>query len=995
MRLKPMLSLLPALGLPLAASAQIQATTTSLTLSSVSSVPAGTMETMTVQVFDSHNAVVPRGTVVFYDGKRIVGQSSILETGSGPIGSAVLKTRLGIGPHMLHAMYWGLSGSYARSTSAIQSLDVTGKFPLTLSLSASPTGNSNTLSVTAQAIGGVIPGGTVTFIDTSNGNAVLGTAALNPGGATIGFTQSAQINSPNAIADVNGDGFVDVVTPQGTYYGKGDGTFTLVNVPVNTYSATPTDFNRDGLADFLAITSPPAPKNLSATGSVYLGDGTGSFRLTATNTQNSSLYVTGYSVAAGDLNNDGIPDVLGLFSPIPYEFLGEADGTLAASSAPVQSAYFSSYGAPILVDLNGDGNLDVVNLNTNIRQISIALGNGDGSTQPAMVFQPGNILTGIAVDDMNQDGVPDLIVAAYTAMPTGGFRGPLVEIALGKGDGTFGPFSFSAPYSQSDSHNVATGDVNGDGFPDVLLNGYLLYPGKGDGTVGPPVTTFNTGGEATKLVDVNGDGLADVVAGYEVDLSTSGSSAFANLSNVVVSGQHQVVAVYSGSGNFPAVQSAPVTISGAVTPGGGGVDAGTGFSPTLGLNLNGSAKLVGTALQLTDGGGYEAASAWSAAPVKTTSFTSDFHFQVTGGEADGFTFAIQNSVPTSLGSFGGELGYNFVPNSVALKFDLYSNAGEGANTVGVYTAGNSLTGPGLVLPSNVSLLAGHTMLAHVTYDGYTLNLLLTDTSTGASATYRKVIDIAGAIGSNTAYVGFTGGTGALSSTIQILDWSYKPGTVSIDSAARFENVGLSLNGTANIQDGTVLNMTQNVQTVPTAQYKAASAWTPSPFDITSFHSTFTFTNNSLGNAPADGFTFTLQRSDASAIGSAGGELGFNFIPNSVALKFDFFDNNGEGANTTGLYPAGVSLTDPTYSVPTSVNILNAVNVKADIAYDGTTLTLVLTDPQSGATSTWSKVVNLPAMLGGSTAFYGFTAGTGQLTTALSIESWKLVVGSAQ
>ncbi|WP_170834962.1 PQQ-binding-like beta-propeller repeat protein [Terriglobus roseus] len=435
---------------------------------------------------------------------------------------------------------------------------------------------------------------------------------------------------------------------------------------------------------------------------------------------------------------------------------------------------------------------------------------------------------------------------------------------------------------------------------------------------------------------------------------------------------------------------------GTVIPGGGGVDASSGFSTSLGLNFSGSGRLDGTALQLTDGNGYEAGAAWSAAPVKATSFTSDFHFKITNAQADGLTFTIQNAAPSALGSAGGELGYNFIPNSIALKFDLYDNAGEGANSVGVYTAGNSLTGPGTVLPPDVSLLAGHTMLAHVTYDGYTLNLLLTDTVTGATATYRKVIDIPGTIGSNTAYVGFTGSTGGLTSTIEILDWVYKPGTLSIDSRARFENLGLSLNGTANIQGGTLLNMTQNVQSVPTAQNKAASAWTPSPFDITSFHSTFTFTNAYAGDGPpADGFTFTLQRSVSSAIGSPGGELGFNFIPNSVALKFDFFDNDGEGANTTGLYPAGVSLTDPTHSVPIGVDFLNATDVKADVSYDGTTLTLVLTDPRNGAASTWSKVVDLPAMLGGTTAFYGFTAGTGQLTTALSIESWTLVVGTPQ
>ena len=66
------------------------------------------------------------------------------------------------------------------------------------------------------------------------------------------------------------------------------------------------------------------------------------------------------------------------------------------------------------------------------------------------------------------------------------------------------------------------------------------------------------------------------------------------------------------------------------------------------------------------------------------------------------------------------------------------------------------------------------MDAHITYDGTTLNLTITDLVTMATCTQPFTINIPATVGGSTAYVGFTGGTGGYGSTQQILSWSYEP-----------------------------------------------------------------------------------------------------------------------------------------------------------------------------------------------------------------------------
>jgi hypothetical protein len=97
--------------------------------------------------------------------------------------------------------------------------------------------------------------------------------------------------------------------------------------------------------------------------------------------------------------------------------------------------------------------------------------------------------------------------------------------------------------------------------------------------------------------------------------------------------------------------------------------------------LNGNAVINAPNLTLTTTNGtFQVGSAWYPTPVNIQNFTTDFSFQISAGTqtADGLTFTLQNGSTAALGSSGGSLGYaTAVTKSVAVKFDLYSNNGEG------------------------------------------------------------------------------------------------------------------------------------------------------------------------------------------------------------------------------------------------------------------------------------------------------------------------------
>ena len=158
-------------------------------------------------------------------------------------------------------------------------------------------------------------------------------------------------------------------------------------------------------------------------------------------------------------------------------------------------------------------------------------------------------------------------------------------------------------------------------------------------------------------------------------------------------------------------------------------------------------------------------------------FVTDFYFQETSAVGSGFTFTLQNSPAGAQaigGSANGGLGYQGIASSVAVKFDLYDDAGEGIDSTGFYANGTSPTLPAIDLSaSGINLHASDILHAHITYDGTTLTLTLIDTVTNVSFTTSAAIDIPAAVGGVAAYAGFTGSTTTGAAATQaILNWTY-------------------------------------------------------------------------------------------------------------------------------------------------------------------------------------------------------------------------------
>ena len=153
--------------------------------------------------------------------------------------------------------------------------------------------------------------------------------------------------------------------------------------------------------------------------------------------------------------------------------------------------------------------------------------------------------------------------------------------------------------------------------------------------------------------------------------------------------------------NAPLATQIPL-FEGVGTAGGPAIDFSRGFTNTApGVTLNGGATIQGSNLQLTDGGRYEARSAFYPTPIGLSSFVTRFDLQLggkdfAGTEADGAAFVLQSNGPNALGSPGGGLGYGLagigqsgpsITNSIAVKFDLHSNDGEGSSSTGLYING--------------------------------------------------------------------------------------------------------------------------------------------------------------------------------------------------------------------------------------------------------------------------------------------------------------------
>jgi trimeric autotransporter adhesin len=177
---------------------------------------------------------------------------------------------------------------------------------------------------------------------------------------------------------------------------------------------------------------------------------------------------------------------------------------------------------------------------------AVLLGNGDGTFKAAVYYDvadtTGNV-AGFTIDDVNGDGVPDIMVPTVTSTTNPGvvtFAGNITTL-IGKGDGTFttGPVS---SVNWTNSLLPLTGDFNGDGKKDLLIGATVLFGG-GDGTftAGPTnsemAATLRSNTFVGAAADLSNNGKLDVV------ISVPGSVAIFNGNG---DGTFQAGPIYAG-----------------------------------------------------------------------------------------------------------------------------------------------------------------------------------------------------------------------------------------------------------------------------------------------------------------------------------------------------------------------------------------------------------------------------------------------------------------
>ena len=232
------------------------------------------------------------------------------------------------------------------------------------------------------------------------------------------------------------------------------------------------------------------------------------------------------AVAVGDFNGDGKTDLAVVNNGNASTgddgnvsiLLGNGDGTFQAA---VNFAAGKNPSSIAVGDFNGDGRVDLVTANSD-NTVSVLLGNGDGTFQAHVDYATSSGPVWVAVGDFNGDNRPDLVVANS--------GGSSVSVLLGNGDGTF---QAHVDYPTGGSPQVlAVADFNQDGKADLAVaagNGVVILAGNGDGTftqvwTSGPLFVFST---SVAVGDFTNHGKLDlVVRGINFGNATASSLTF-------------------------------------------------------------------------------------------------------------------------------------------------------------------------------------------------------------------------------------------------------------------------------------------------------------------------------------------------------------------------------------------------------------------------------------------------------------------------------------
>jgi Bacterial Ig-like domain (group 3)/FG-GAP-like repeat len=461
---------------------------------------------------------------------------------------------------------------------------------------------------------GLITGATqttlTTFLTGSNGIPVAGPQLVIPNGVTVDSYALGAFNTSSST--VPGLLYLTASPQVQTFnlaLGVGDGSFqapTAIPVP----SLVPTgndinesltglrtgDFNHDGKLDIAySFSDQASDTQIFYEGfAVQLGNGDGTFQapkitLTFQSTTAPQVFPSNMLSGIADVNKDNFPDVFmvvpnGIVNAELEEqvllFLGNGDGTFKAPNTLTltpnirPSTPDGLFGSPFaFADLNGDGNMDMVasgsSADGTTPQLAIALGNGDGTFKPPtiMVLEGFGFPASPALANFTGAGKVDLYIG-------GVIEGTGVGIFPGNGDGTFqtisnGNGTVSAPRQiiLALGGGAVAVDLNQDGVPDLIAGNVVLLNKIGavqpvlaatTTAIASSLNPSTTGASVTFTATVTSatagtiTGTATFFDGVtSLGTGTVGAGGVATLmTSSLAAGSHMITAQYGGDANF-------------------------------------------------------------------------------------------------------------------------------------------------------------------------------------------------------------------------------------------------------------------------------------------------------------------------------------------------------------------------------------------------------------------------------------------------------------
>jgi len=350
-----------------------------------------------------------------------------------------------------------------------------------------------------------------------------GVGARPPGGDSGVRFAAGKGPGSLALADLNGDGRLDLVVANDesgdvtVLLGDGKGDFVAASGSPFPAGKSPNDI---AIADFDGDGKPDLafPNHDTSHVTVLLGDGRGGFRPAAGSPVTVQSRPHPHGIAAADFDGDGHADfAVESWANDQIEVVFGTGGGRFRTPGRLFGVGKMPYQKLRAADLNGDGAPDVVTTNFEGGNVTVLLGDGKGGFReaPGSPFPAGASPFSLAIADVDRDGHLDLVVANFSGQG-GNTSRDAVNVLLGDGRGGFRPMKGSPFATGANPVGVAVGDVNGDGWPDVVTantsgGDVTVLLGDGRGSFRPGLRT-PAGKEPYRVAvgDVDGDGRAEI-----------------------------------------------------------------------------------------------------------------------------------------------------------------------------------------------------------------------------------------------------------------------------------------------------------------------------------------------------------------------------------------------------------------------------------------------------------------------------------------------------